>query len=95
MNDEQIHEADKFIEFIEEKTSRIQKTKVVSVMNILNNSIIGHIKWYGAWRHYCFFPEEDKIFSDRCMCRIGIEIERLNREHHYEVLAKMRGIKSK
>jgi hypothetical protein len=90
MNEEEIHEADKFIDF--RLVPSKGKTVLMEVFNIGNEGTIGYIKWYGAWRHYCFFPHPDTIFSDRCMCRIGIEIEKLNKIHK-ERLDNERGYK--
>ena len=73
-------EADKYIyfEMIEQKP----KTQVWAVQTRTNPSErIGLVKWYGPWRHYCFFPEPDTIYSDRCMLRIGQFIEELNQKH--------------
>ena len=55
----------KFIEFnlVEQK----KKTSIYAVRNIKSQSIIGWIKWYGAWRQYCFFPEPETIYSDGCL----------------------------
>ncbi len=43
------------------------KTMVWAVRNISSQVIIGYIKWYPAWRQYCFFPEADTIFSVGCL----------------------------
>lgn len=32
-----------------------------------NDNVIGQIKWYGAWRKYCFFPEEKTVFENKCL----------------------------
>jgi hypothetical protein len=42
---------------------------------------LGEIKWYPSWRHYCFFPESDCVFSDRCLFSIYVFVLKLNRNH--------------
>lgn len=43
------------------------KTKVYGVVNIKSGFRIGIIKWYSAWRQYCFYPDEETIFNTECM----------------------------
>ena len=68
-----------YFELIGEK----QKTKVFSVMSKCSDIRLGVIKWYPAWRNYCFFPtmEEEVVHSDRCLISIGEFIKELNKEH--------------
>ena len=75
---EEIKKADKYIDFV--LTEEKPKTKVYEVRT-KDGFRLGIIKWYPAWRHYCFFPEPDTLHSDRCLLRIGIFIEKLNDEH--------------
>lgn len=55
----------KYIQFdlVEQKP----KTSVWAVRNIKSQSIIGYIKWYCAWRQYCFFPETETLYSAGCL----------------------------
>jgi hypothetical protein len=32
-----------------------------------HRSILGHIKWYGPWRQYCFWPSPQTIFNPACL----------------------------
>jgi hypothetical protein len=57
------------------------KTLVYDVQNTQADCSIGLVKWYGPWRHYCFFPETETVFSDRCLLRIGKFVEELNKKH--------------
>lgn len=47
------------------------KTQVFEVWNKQQNFMIGIIKWHPSWRHYCFFPANECVFSDRCLIKIG------------------------
>jgi len=57
------------------------KTNIYQVINKQQNSVIGMIKWYPSWRHYCFFPYNNTVYSDRCMIKIGEFVEKSNKEH--------------
>ena len=46
------------------------KTKRWNVWNRLRMDFLGTIKWYGAWRKYCFFPDDGTIYDSKCMKRI-------------------------
>lgn len=41
---------------------------------------LGFIKWYGAWRQYCFFPEGSTIFNKGCMLDVTDFIDQLMEE---------------
>lgn len=47
-----------------------RKTKVVLVSSKSSGVELGWIKWYGAWRQYCFYPATDTIFSKGCLQEI-------------------------
>jgi hypothetical protein len=64
-------------ELVEEKP----RTKVFAVMNKKNEFRLGIIKWYGAWRQYCFFPSEQTVFSVGCMTDINNFIAELMNEY--------------
>jgi len=77
---------DKWLQFHEEKPK--PKTRVFSIWSKCSGIVLGQIKWYPSWRHYCFIigyrdllGSEEFIFSDRCMLAIGEFIEKLNKEH--------------
>lgn len=42
------------------------------------NIILGEIKWFGAWRKYCFFPGENTIFDNKCLNFILEFLEEVN-----------------
>ena len=53
------------------------KTGVYRVFNKKSGITLGIIKWYPAWRQYCFFPLGNTIFSKGCLddiIKITIEI---------------------
>jgi len=46
------------------------KTKAWNVINNESGDCLGFIRWYGAWRKYCFFPHEDTVFCSKCLSEI-------------------------
>lgn len=66
----------KWIDFIEQP----QKGKT-QIFNIVPKeqpgSVIGQIKWYGAWKKYCLFPAPNCIFETQCLGDIVSFINKL------------------
>jgi hypothetical protein len=60
---------DKYLQFIKIKDLN-RKTPIVRVKNKTNGFFLGEIKWYSAWRDYCFFPAENCVFHDGCLNKI-------------------------
>lgn len=57
------------------------KTKVFDVMSKCGDCSLSLIAWHNAWRHYCFFPKNNTVHSDRCLMAIAGFITRMNIEH--------------
>jgi len=55
----------KYIEFYELADNG--KTKIWDILSRRSGYILGKIKWYGAWRQYCFFPVGETVFNRTCM----------------------------
>ena len=53
------------------------KTNVYSVKNKNSDDLLGFIKWYGAWRQYCFFTVNSIILSKGCMKDINDFISKI------------------
>lgn len=78
-------------DFLEFKKLRSKlKTKVYQVVSKSSRENLGEVRWYPAWRHYCFFPfrEFETVYSDRCLLEISLFIRGLNKEHDFEKLRK-------
>lgn len=43
------------------------KTSRWSIHNHRTDAFLGEVKWYSAWRNYCFFTRDGCIFNDGCM----------------------------
>lgn len=46
------------------------KTSRWSIHSRRNDACLGEIKWYSAWRQYCFFPFSDCVFNNSCLLDI-------------------------
>ena len=53
------------------------KTNVYLIQTKSGDVDLGVIKWYGPWRQYTFFPDDNTIFSKGCMSDINLFIEEL------------------
>jgi hypothetical protein len=63
-------------------SERKPKTNVYDVVSKCSLCILGVIKWYPQWRHYCFFPNTliKTVYSDRCLLSISEFITKLSLE---------------
>jgi len=43
------------------------KTKIIEVKSKLHGDRLGIIKWFGKWRQYAFFPENETVFNTECL----------------------------
>jgi len=60
------------------------KTNVYSVFSIMGEYSIGKIKWYPAWRKYCFFPNAMTIWDSNCLIEVVKQIAKLMKERKSE-----------
>jgi len=55
----------KYVEF--DKIGDSGKTEIWNIISKSSGFILGQIKWYGAWRQYCFWPSPHAVFNIGCM----------------------------
>lgn len=53
------------------------KTFRVEIWGKNNGAKLGVLRWWGAWRRYTFWPENDRVFDLKCLQDIGNEIQYL------------------
>lgn len=61
--------AEKYIEFREREP--LPRTRRWDVVNIRTQEVVGEIQWYGGFRKYVFFPEDDMLFDHHCLGMIA------------------------
>lgn len=66
-----------FIELVGKSESG--KTSIFDVCDKRYGGSLGTIRWFGRWRQYAFFPEDDTIYSAGCLDDIA-DFIRLARE---------------
>ncbi len=47
-----------------------RKTSIYHINSFRSQDEIGQIKWYGAWKKYCFFPNGDTVWDEKCLCSV-------------------------
>jgi len=52
------------------------KTDVFQVYSRSSLESLGEIKWYAPWRQYCFFPDEETVWSKGCLNEVNSLIEK-------------------
>ena len=56
------------------------KTSIWLCLNNKSLGTLGWVKWHGAWRQYCFFPQPTTVFNKGCMEDINDFITQLMEE---------------
>jgi hypothetical protein len=51
------------------------------IMNRATDAVLGEIRWYGAWRKYCFYPGAEVLFDEKCLREIADFCEARTRGH--------------
>jgi hypothetical protein len=61
------------LKFIDEGIPAGQKTRRYSVYSNLSQALqsLGQVKFYGAWRKFCFFPSQSTLFDTTCLNEIA------------------------
>ena len=51
------------------QVARSAKAKTYHVYVYSKNSeiLLGTVKWFGRWRQYAFFPEQETVFNTNCL----------------------------
>lgn len=70
---------EKYIEIVSDGQSPSGLTKRWKVLNKREGAKVGVIKWYGGFRKYCFFPEDDTLLYDAdCLRMISNYLDAVN-----------------
>lgn len=57
------------------------KTHTYHIISKNSEDIIGTIKWNGAWRKYCFFPNNDTVWDIKCLTTITQLIQDITEQY--------------
>lgn len=56
-----------------------RKTPVLTIYSKEGYNL-GEIRWYGAWRKFCFYPNEDTIWDNKCLEEIVSFLNKYNKD---------------
>lgn len=79
-NDNFILFYDKYFNVVRESIKKGRKKAVYRIVDKNTDGELGVIKWYGAWRKYCFFPSSDTVWDNNCLISINYLLMKLNQE---------------
>lgn len=72
----------KKVEYLDfEEGHGLGKTRVVNVLSKSSGDLLGVIRWYTAWRQYCFYPQTDCVFNFSCLTDIATFAWNMNMAH--------------
>ena len=77
----------KWIKFNDLGLSKSEKTQIWEVVT-LEGGVIGHIKWYGQWRKYGFFPGAATVFENDCLKDIAEFLQKVTNEKKQKALSR-------
>ncbi|MCE5227911.1 MAG: hypothetical protein LLG05_18885 [Porphyromonadaceae bacterium] len=55
-----------YLSFIEVSNPK-GKTRIFECRNKNSQTVLGMVKWYGAWRQYCYSPTVQAVYSAGCL----------------------------
>ena len=61
--------------------SEKRKTPIYEVYERNGSNRLGDIRWYPAWRGFCFFPNNNTVFDHGCLLKIVEWINELNKRY--------------
>ena len=63
-------------------SEEIVEGRKTPILHIHSNEgyYLGDIKWYGAWRKFCFYPNQDTVWDNKCLSELLNFLEQYNKE---------------
>jgi len=71
------------------------KTHIIDVRNKHTGEHIGEIRWFGRWRKYCFFPNDNTVYDAKCLTDITNILIELMKEHKEKKASRANDLKGK
>lgn len=56
-----------------------RKTPILEIIN-WDDINLGEIKWYPAWRKFCFYPNKDTVWDNKCLVELINFLNKYNKE---------------
>ncbi len=67
-----------FLNFINERPSA---TGITKIWDVVSGGYIGKVSWYGPWRKYCFYPNDNSLYDQTCLREVADFLETETRRH--------------
>lgn len=64
-----------------EQVSVGKKTHTYLIFTKDDRTAIGAIRWHGAWRKYCFFPEGTSVWDSTCLNDVIKFLSKVNKQY--------------
>jgi hypothetical protein len=61
----------KYMQAVRQPLGTGRKTHIYTVEEVKTSEKLGTILWYGAWRSYCFIPEDATIYDKGCLKQLS------------------------
>lgn len=69
-----------YLRFVEDTSIPGLATRVILVQSTRSSALLGHIRWFGRWRQYTFWPRPNTTFNQSCLAEINGQIRDLMAE---------------
>lgn len=46
-----------------------------------DNNCLGQIRWFSSWRKFCFYPNMDTIWDNKCLCEVVEFLDTINKDY--------------
>lgn len=64
-------------------TLRGRKTPIYHIRSINDLGVgLGDVKWFGAWRKFCFFPCDKTVWDTKCLNEVVEFVDKINNEYN-------------
>jgi hypothetical protein len=58
-----------------------RRTKYWRITSVQTGVYLGLVEWRPSWRKYCFYPQADTVFDEKCLAEITDHLRRAMAEH--------------
>lgn len=70
---------EKYTRFVRQGTSKSGLTDIWDVVNPFRGNLkTGEVRWHGAFRKYCFYPNDGFLFDAGCLKMIAAFLDEMN-----------------
>ena len=75
-------------ELLTDRADRVERISYKSAKDVVTEvdlgvprgTVVGRVKWHGAWRRYGFFPEPNTVWDHECLRTVALFCEEKTKE---------------